>query len=73
MEANFKFNLPEDQEDYEMFINANMYYNVIHEFKQYLRRQLKYEELKEGEAEVFEKVSDEFYQILSNNGITEHD
>jgi hypothetical protein len=73
MEANFKFILPEDQEDFNMFINTSRYYNVIHEFKQYLRRQLKYEELKEGESEVFEKVSDEFYQILNNNGITEHD
>lgn len=69
MKAILEFNLPEDKEEYEMTINASKYYLALWGIKQELRKQLKYAELSEQEYEIYEKVSDKFYEILGDNGI----
>jgi hypothetical protein len=69
MKATLEFNLPEDQAEYDMAINASKYYLALWGIKQELRKQLKYAELSEKEYEIYEKVSDKFHSILEDNGI----
>ena len=42
MKAVFKFNLPEEQEEYQTFIDANKMQNVLFEMNQWLRKKIKY-------------------------------
>lgn len=44
MKAGFTFNLPEENEEYEIYQNAPKMAAVIHEFEMALRHKRKYEE-----------------------------
>lgn len=56
MKATLKFNLPEDQEDFEMANNAKKYYCALWDIKDAIRSMLKYSEPKE--PELLEKLRD---------------
>lgn len=66
MKAIFKFNLPEEKEDYKTFSNAQDYKSALWELEQYLRYKTKYppDSVSDEELETYNKVREEFYRIL---------
>ena len=71
MEAILKFNLPEDQEEFNNAVKADDYKFVLNKFREHLRREVKYNEaLSRTERKTLQKVWDDFNGILINNEIT---
>lgn len=71
MKAIIEFNLPEDQEEYEMANNASKMYMALWDIKQLLRSTLKYNPtgLSSKELEQWEAMREEFFEILYNNDL----
>lgn len=70
MEATIKFNLPEEEEAFKLAISAENLSRTIWEMDQWLRSQIKYNNLTEQEYEIYEKVREEFHNIMSKNEVT---
>jgi hypothetical protein len=75
MEAILKFNLPEEQAEFNTYNNVYKYYNCLQELKGYFRQQLKYEheKLTDEQFQTIEQVSEKFYSILEENNINLND
>jgi hypothetical protein len=70
MKATLTFNLPEDNEEFNRAVKAADYYVCLFDFYQYLRTQLKYnEQLSDIERDTFERIREEFKEILTENRI----
>jgi hypothetical protein len=71
MEAIFKFNLPEDQDEYDVFIKANDMYSVIWEMKQWLRSETKYApgNISDDTIHALYKCKDKFYELINDNNL----
>jgi hypothetical protein len=75
MKAILKFNLPEEQEEFNNAIKANDYLSAIQEFKKYLRTHYKYEtslinenqQPSEEEFRVVKIIYHKFHQIVNEN------
>jgi hypothetical protein len=75
MKAILKFNLPEEQEEFNNAIKANDYLSAIQEFKKYLRTHYKYEtslinenqQPSEEEFRVVKTIYHKFHQIVNEN------
>ena len=67
MKAIIEFNLPEDQEDYEL-CNKDMSY-ALHQIQQYLRSKVKYETDDPNKWEAYDEMYQEFYNIINKNNI----
>jgi hypothetical protein len=69
MKAIIEFNLPEDQEEYQMANNASKMYMALWDIKQLFRSTLKYNPtgLSCKELEQWEAMRSEFFEILDNN------
>jgi len=66
MEAILKFNLPEENDEFNSAINGSNYSSIIWELKQYLRSQLKYENLSNDADEALEKVKEKIAELENN-------
>ena len=66
MEAILKFNLPEEQVEFEEAINAGKYYSVLWDLDQYLRNFVKYPADHEDPilTDTMAKVRDELWRLL---------
>lgn len=60
----FNYNLPEDDVDYQMHINAKNYYLALWDLSQQIRQWYKYED---KESIEIEKLSNKFWEILEDN------
>lgn len=69
MKATLKFNLPEDQADFDFAIQGSNMYSALWDISQELRTLYKYEELDEKEWKMVERIRDKFYEILDENQI----
>ena len=69
MKAILEFNLPEDQEQYDIANNASRMYLALWDIKQLLRSKLKYnpDGLNTEQLTQWEWMQDEFYEILDNH------
>lgn len=64
--AYLRFNLPEDQEEYNMVNNAGKLFSALWDIQQELRKYYKYgHEFKDADDAV-EKIRDKFYEILGD-------
>ena len=63
MEAILKFNLPEDNNEFNSAINGSAYSSIIWELKLYLRNQLKYQDLSNDADEALEKVKEKIAEL----------
>lgn len=66
MEAILKFNLPEENDEFNSAINGSAYSSIVWELKQYLRSQLKYENLSSDADEALEKVKEKIFELENN-------
>ena len=71
MKAIFKFNLPEEQDKFDMFNQASSMYSVIWEMNNWLRKQTKYnaDNLSEDTYEAFIECREKLIELLNENNI----
>jgi hypothetical protein len=63
------FNLPEDQAEFDFAIQGSNMYSALWDISQELRTLWKYEELKQEEWDMVERIRNKFYEILDENQI----
>ena len=68
--ATLKFNLPEENAEHKLAVNAGNYYAVLWDIDQYLRGKLKHGGLAESEYVVLEKTRNELYDLLNTYNVT---
>jgi len=69
MKATIEFNLPEDQHEFDLVVNASAMYNALWEIKDELRNLWKYHELNEDEFNMIERIRESFHAILQDNNV----
>ena len=71
MKAIIEFELPEDQEEYQMANNASKMYTALWDIRQLFRSTLKYNKtgLNDEQLEQWEAMRGEFFDILDNNDL----
>lgn len=69
MKAILEFNLPDDQEDYELCNKAQDMSYALHELQQHLRNKVKYETDDPDKWEAYDEIYQEFYNIMNKNNI----
>ena len=69
MKAIIEYNLPDDQFEYWSATNSLRYWSALTEIKDELRTIWKYEDLKENEFEMIERIREKFFEILQENEI----
>jgi len=70
MKGTLEFNLYEDQEAFEMAIKSVSAFSALSEFRSYLKYQLKCCD-DDKKAEILEAVQDKFFDIISDNSISD--
>ena len=69
MKATIEFNLPEDKYEYDLANKSSSLLSCLMEFEQEIRKIYKYEDLKENQLEIVEKIREKYYEILQDNEI----
>jgi hypothetical protein len=71
MKAIIEFELPQDQEEYEMANNASKMYTALWDIRQLFRSTLKYNTtgLNDEQLEQWKAMRGEFFDILDNNDL----
>lgn len=69
MKAILEFNLPEDQHEYEVAIQASKVQSFLWDFSQQLRSWYKYHHAFKDADDALEKIREEFYNLLSQHNI----
>lgn len=69
MEAILKFNLPDDQEDFNIALDGSRWALSMFELSQWLRSQIKHppEAMSDDTYKAFEDTRDKLYEILNEN------
>jgi hypothetical protein len=71
MKATIEFNLPDDQNEYELANNASKWYSICWDIKQEIRKNLKYnDKLTEEEYKIYEQLYDKLHELLNDNGLS---
>lgn len=69
MKAVFEFNLPEDQREYEVMIQASKAQAFLWDFSQQLRSWYKYGHQFKDADDAVDKIREEFYQLLNEHDV----
>ena len=69
MKAILEFNLPEEQAEHYCAIKGSDMLNVLWELRAELRSMRKYQELKENQYEIVEKVEEFLFRSLNDNDV----
>jgi hypothetical protein len=65
----FEFDLPEDQRDYEVFAQSSKMQRLLWEFCQQLRAWDKYGHQFKDADDAIDKIREEFYRLLNEEGV----
>jgi hypothetical protein len=70
-EAILKYNLPEEQDDFELAANAGKYYSILWDLDQYLRNFVKYPSDREDPimTDTMAKVRDELWKLMNEHNL----
>jgi hypothetical protein len=69
MKAIIEFNLPEDQNEYELCNKAQEMSDAIKDVRDYLRSKVKYETQDKKKWEGYDEVYQQFFEIINNYNI----
>jgi hypothetical protein len=71
MEAILKFNLPDDQLQFEEAVNGNKYRYIIFELKEYLRQIIKYNSqgFSEDYVKACEETREKIFELCQENSV----
>lgn len=70
--AILRFNLPEEQNEFNLACDASSMWCVLRELQDFLRGKLKYAELPEAEARVYEEIRSELFSLIQAYQVKEH-
>lgn len=65
MKATLEFNLPEEQEDFELSVNVYKYYSVLFELNSFLRSKIKYEQVDESAYNAYYDTREKLQELLT--------
>ncbi len=69
MEAKLKYNLPEDEFEFNCAVKSTKMYFALTEIKEEIRSVLKYGELRDEQYKFIEEFNEKFHEILNDNEI----
>ena len=72
MKATLEFNLPEDQDDFELATKGGKWYSIVWEMDQWLRTQYKYmpdEEYSEDRYNAYVEAREKLFELMKENGV----
>jgi hypothetical protein len=69
MKVKLEYNLPDDQFEFDSAVKSMKMFFALTEIKDELRSIWKYEELKENQFEMVERIREKFFEILQENEI----
>jgi hypothetical protein len=69
MNAILEFNLPQENEDFQVALNANNYKSAIWDFDQLLRSEMKYKELSDETYQAYKWCRAELRKILEQDNL----
>jgi len=69
MKVKLEYNLPDDQFEFECAVKSTKMFFALTEIKEELRAIWKYEELKQYQFEMVERIREKFFEILTENEI----
>ena len=69
MKATLKYNLPDDQFEFDSAVKSMKMFFALIEIKDELRSIWKYEDLKENQFAMVERIREKFFEILKENEI----
>jgi len=71
-EAILKFNLPEDQYDFEQAVNAGKYRTILWDLDQFLRDKTKYasDDTTEEQLTAYYDLRDELHKLMDEHNVT---
>ena len=70
MKARLEFNLPDDQDEFNMAVNGSNYWNVCWKLDQWLRSETKYnDKLSEDTIEAYELVREKLREFCNDNSV----
>ena len=69
MQATLTFNLPDDQNEYEIATQAPKVQSFLFDFSQQLRSWYKYHHDFKDADDALDKIRDEFYRLLNEHNI----
>lgn len=72
MKAILEFNLPDDQQDFNLAVNAMKFWDVLYELDQDLRSKTKYapDDLPQDKYDAYQEVRDMLYELMSANNVS---
>lgn len=70
--AILEFNLPEDQQDFDLAISGSKFWSVLWELDQSLRAKTKYapDSLPQDKYDAYEEIRDELRELMSNSNLS---
>jgi D-ribose pyranose/furanose isomerase RbsD len=72
MKAILEFNLPDDQQDFQLASNAMKFWSVLYVLDQDLRSKTKYasDDLSQDKYDAYEEIRDNLYELMRNENIS---
>jgi hypothetical protein len=71
MKAILEFNLPDDQQDFDLAISGMKFWSVLWELDQSLRSKTKYasDDLPQDKYDAYQEIRDELRELMSDNNL----
>ena len=71
MKAILEFNLPEDDQDFNMAVNAMKFWSVLYELDQNLRAKTKYapDDLPQDKYDAYQEVRELLHQLMNEENV----
>ena len=72
MKAILKFNLPDDEQEYNLANNAMNFWNVLWELDQDLRSKTKYaaDDLPQEKYDAYQEIRDKLHELMTENNVS---
>jgi len=72
MKAILEFNLPDDQQDFDLATKGLKFWNILWELDQSLRSKTKYapDDLPQDKYDAYQEIREELRELMSNNNIS---
>jgi hypothetical protein len=72
MKAILEFNLPDDQQDYDLANNGLSFWRVLYELDQELRAKTKYaaDDLPQNKYDAYQEIRDMLHELMTDNNVS---
>ena len=72
MKATLEFNLPDDQQEYDLANNGLNFWRVLYELDQELRAKTKYapDDLPQDKYDAYQEIRDMLHELMTDNNVS---